>query len=222
MKPLFVVFEGLDGSGTSTQAQLLANRLKSEGQVHLTSQPSSGPIGQMIRSALAGRVRFMADEGIFDRQMAYLFAADRHDHLFNDVDGILATLRKGYHVVCTRYIFSSFAYHCHSDDDFDFVRSLNSPFPAPDAVIYIDVPVGLAAERVAQRSYPDRYENARKLEIVRRAYERGLQSFSGPLLRVAGGDEPHAIHARIVNFVDIVAQARMSSATYPDEAGRAL
>ncbi len=206
MKPLFVVFEGLDGSGTSTQAQLLADRLKLEGSVHLTSQPSSGPIGQMIRSALAGRVRFMADDEAFDRQMAYLFAADRHDHLFNDVDGILATLKKGLHVVCTRYTFSSFAYHCRSDDDFDFVRALNAPFPEPDAVIYIDVPVNLAAARVARRSYPDRYENARKLEIVRSAYERGLKCYSGPLLRVAGGDEPEAIHSRIIEFIGSVMQ----------------
>jgi len=162
MKPLFVVFEGLDGSGTSTQARLLASALtKITGLgAKLTSEPSAGPVGQMIRSAMAGRLRLSAEKSNFDRQMAYLFAADRNDHLYNDVDGVEKSLSEGKFVVSTRYFFSSFAYHCNHAEDWELVRLLNCRFPNPAITIYLDVPVEISLQRLSARSHLDAYENA--------------------------------------------------------------
>jgi dTMP kinase len=204
MTALFIVFEGLDGSGTSTQSRLLADYLKTSGEtrVHLTAEPSSGPIGQMIRTAMSGRLRFNQDEAAFDKQMAYLFAADRNDHLFNDTDGVVKLKQSGDHVISTRYFFSSYAYHCDTDEDFAFVRMLNAEFPDPDAVIYIDIAVDASTERLSERAHLDRYENSEKLTKVRRSYERGLACYSGPLLRVLGHEDPREIHDRIVAFID--------------------
>lgn len=204
MKPLFIVFEGLDGSGTSTQARLLVRYL-CEGlgaPAYLTSEPSGGPIGQMIRNALSGRLQFSSDERVYDQQLAYLFAADRHDHLWNDTDGVMRLLERGTHVVSTRYFFSSFAYHCRTEGELTFVRSLNAKFPDPDAVIFIDVGVDVSAGRLAERPHLDRYESVEKLHAVRSAYERSFEEYSGPLLRVDGAESADAIHARITTFID--------------------
>ncbi|WP_375286135.1 dTMP kinase [Sphingomonas sp.] len=204
MKPLFIVFEGLDGSGTSTQSRMLCEYLRTErGQkVQLTAQPSGGPVGQMIRSALSGRLRFSADEALYDRQLAHLFAADRHDHLWNDTDGVMRLLERGEHVVCTRYFFSSYAYHCRTEDDIAFVRALNADFPDPNAVIFIDVEVDTSAKRLAERASLDRYESEEKLVQVRAAYERSFDLYNGPLLRISGTEAPSAIHARVASFVE--------------------
>lgn len=208
MKPLFIVFEGLDGSGTSTQSRLLVKHL-CDGlgtRAHLTSEPSGGPIGQMIRSALSGRLQFSSDERVYDEQLAYLFAADRHDHLWNDTDGVMRLLERGSHVVSTRYFFSSFAYHCHTDAELAFVRSLNAKFPDPDAVIFIDVGVDVSAQRLAERPHLDRYESVEKLHAVRAAYERSFETYSGPFLRVDGTEPADAVHARITMFVESLLQ----------------
>src|SRR5438874_12719044 len=92
-KGLFIVFEGLDGSGSTTQANLLYERLVEHGRkAWLTSEPSSGPIRQLIRLFFSGRVVLPSDPAIRDRQFAYLFAADRFDHLHNATTGILRHL----------------------------------------------------------------------------------------------------------------------------------
>lgn len=203
MKPLFIVFEGLDGSGTSTQARMLVDHFRQvRGErAHLTTEPSGGPIGQMIRNGLSGRLHFSADETVYDQQLAYLFAADRHDHLWNDTDGVMKMLASGEHVVCTRYFFSSYAYHCKDEEDLAFVQSLNTRFPNPDAVIFIDIEAETSTDRLAERPHLDRYESPAKLRQVRKAYDRSFRDYSGPLLNVTGTDDPASIHAAIVGFI---------------------
>ena len=129
----FIVFEGLDGSGTSTQASMLEKRLTQEGaRCHLTSEPSGGPVGQMIRQAFKGRLRFSQSPERFDQQMAHLFSADRLDHLYNDWDGVVPMLERGISVISTRYFFSSYAYHCTREEDWALIKRLNCDFPNPD------------------------------------------------------------------------------------------
>ena len=100
----FLALEGIDGSGKSTQLQLLLERLRARGvECCGTREPSDGPVGAMIRQILTGRVT--AD----NRVIAGLFAADRLDHLVNRRDGILEQVRSGVTVVTDRYYFSSYA-----------------------------------------------------------------------------------------------------------------
>ncbi|MEN9567555.1 MAG: hypothetical protein RLZZ69_2751 [Cyanobacteriota bacterium] len=83
-KRLFIVFEGIDSSGKTTQAELLKNSLiANQEQAVISPEPSNGIIGNLIRQALKQRIIFSKEPELFDRQMAYLFAADRHDHLYN-------------------------------------------------------------------------------------------------------------------------------------------
>lgn len=200
VKPLFIVFEGIDGSGTSTQSSLLKKYFEENNErAVLTAEPSSGPIGHLLREGLKKRIIFSNDERKFNQQMAYLFAADRHDHLYNEIDGVFTLLEDGKHVICTRYYFSSLAYQ---DEEYELVYDLNKRFPKPDIVIYIDNPVELSLERIKDRAVKDVYENKEKLIKVKENYENIFSNYDGNLLIVKGDQPKEVIHTEIVQFIN--------------------
>lgn len=202
MKPMFIVFEGIDGSGTSTQALLLAKHLETLGYPAIvTTEPSTGPVGSLIREGMKKRVLFTNDKEKFDHQMAYLFAADRHDHLYNDVDGVFKLLRDGFTVISTRYYFSSYAYHCETEEDFDFVRSLNYKFPDPDLVIYLDNPIEVSIKRMENRSHQDVYENEEKLKTVSNNYKKIFSEYGGQVLQVRANLPVSDVHETIIKYM---------------------
>lgn len=208
MKGKFIVFEGLDGSGTSTQASLLRDYfLRLNDVAYLTSEPSDGPIGTMIRQAFKGRISFSKGDipsesgDLFDHQMAYLFAADRHDHLYNGVDGVFKHLNEGAIVISTRYFFSSYAYHCQSDSDFSLVEDLNSKFPNPDLVVYLKSSVEVSMNRINSRPFRDEYENEKKLRVVSENYDRIFSDYQGELLAIDATKDINEIHECIVGKV---------------------
>jgi dTMP kinase len=195
----FIVFEGLDGSGTSTQAALLEKRLNQEGmRCHLTSEPSAGPVGQMIRQAFKGRLRFTEVPNQFDRQMAHMFSADRFDHLHNEWDGVLPMLERGTTVISTRYYFSSYAYHCTSEEDWALVERLNRNFPNPDLLIYLRNPVSESVRRLQSRTTLDSYETEGKLSQVSINYDRILNSYLGPKVIIDATLQQNDIHELIM------------------------
>lgn len=204
-KGKFIVFEGLDGSGTSTQSQLLQNALLEKGEkVHLTCEPSPGPIGNMIRQAMQGRILFSKQDDEFDRQMAYLFAADRYDHLNNPVDGVLKLVNEGFYVISTRYFFSSLAYHVTDDDSSLLVERLNSDFPNPDLLIYLDNPVESSIKRLNSRTVLDKYEEENKLTIVSENYKNIISNYNGEKLVLSALDSKEKIHAEIITKVGFI------------------
>ena len=135
-KGVFIAFEGIDGSGKSTQIQLLTNRIQQEGiRCYQTCEPSGGPIGSLTRQILSGRIK--ADS----RVIATMFAADRLDHLLNDVDGIVRKVEEGICVITDRYYFSSYAYHS-TDVPMDWVIKTNEESAKvlrPDVTVFIDI-----------------------------------------------------------------------------------
>lgn len=198
----FIVFEGLDGSGTSTQAALLEKRLNQEGhRCHLTSEPSAGPVGQMIRQAFKGRLRFSQASARFDQQMAHLFSADRFDHLYNEWDGVMTMLGRGMTVISTRYFFSSFAYHCTSEEDWALVERLNCDFPNPDLLVYLRNPVAESLRRLQARATLDSYETPEKLSQVSANYDRILHGYPGQKIVIDATRPPDDIHEVIVQHL---------------------
>jgi dTMP kinase len=199
----FIVFEGLDCSGSTTQANYLYERLIAEGnRVLLTSQPSSGPVGHLIRLLFSGRVVLPPDRHIRDRQFAYLFAADRFDHLNNPTTGILKHLSDGVDVISTRYALSSLAYNVETDEEEAFVRRLNADFPEPDYLIFLDCPVELSIERVSiSRPNRDTYENRAKLTRAASNYRRILQAYDGLLLSVDASLPKEEVAAKVFAFI---------------------
>jgi dTMP kinase len=133
----FVVLEGLDGAGTTTQSRLLAERLRAEGRkVHLTAEPSTGPIGALIRQVLTGRIGGgRGGQDGFDRAaLALLFAADRKDHFHTEIAPKLAD---GVDVVCDRFTLSSLAYQGADLGDMGWVEALNAGAAATDVVVFL-------------------------------------------------------------------------------------
>jgi dTMP kinase len=196
---LFIVLEGIDGSGKSTQAELLKQYfLDRQESAIISSQPSNGIIGNLIRQALKQRIIFTKDPDLFDAQMAYLFAADRHDHLYNDIDGVFKSIASGWHVISTRYYFSSLAYNCHTPEQFDFVSQLNARFPNPDLTIYLDIPVDISLNRLQERSQIEIYETQAKLTKVRDNYQRIFSNYQGKILKIDGIKDAQIIHQEII------------------------
>ena len=160
----FIVIEGIDGSGTTTHCSLLAERLNKKGlPVHLTREPSDGPVGVLIRQILTGRVVVPGRNGARPptwATMAALFAADRLDHLEAE---ILPNLMDGVTVICDRYDYSSVAYQTVSsgggEEVTNWVRELNRRARRPDLTIVLDVTADVAKDRRGSRSgSPELYE----------------------------------------------------------------
>ncbi|BAZ43660.1 dTMP kinase [Chondrocystis sp. NIES-4102] len=202
MSKLFIVFEGIDSSGKSTQAELLKEYLIATGdKAIISSEPSNGVIGNLIRQALKRRILFSKDKDLFDEQMAYLFASDRHDHLYNDFDGVFKLIEKDYHVISTRYYFSSLAYNCESEEKLRFIQQLNARFPNPDITIYIDIPVEVALTRLQKRSSQEIYETQTKLTKVREQYQKIFTQYQGKYIHVDGTQSQEQIHQQIVEYI---------------------
>lgn len=151
-KPLnrgrFIVFEGIDGAGTTTQARLLTRWLERQGRVvHQTAEPSTGPLGNTLRQAMRRRLVGADGEALDPRAFAALFVADRADHLTGEIEPALA---RGEDVICDRYVLSSLAYQ-GLDADLDWVTALNAPMRSPDLTLFVDVDAEVAAERRAGR-----------------------------------------------------------------------
>ena len=160
----FIVLEGIDGCGKSTQIALLAERLRAEGrEVALTAEPTSSPSGKMLREALGGKDKRTACE------MAALFLLDRIYHNVSE-DGIGALLAKGVDVICDRYYYSSLAYQ-GSETDFEWVRAMNLDCPEirrPDLCIFLDLEPSVSLERIAaSRTSTEIYEKKELLEKFR-------------------------------------------------------
>ena len=204
---MFIAVEGIDGSGKDTQISLLVQWFTDINlPVLQTAEPSTGPIGCMIKNIFKNKSKIYddivvdANSHLFDKHMAILFAADRYDHLYNAETGIILDLNKGTNVVSGRYFMSSYAYHSSNSEDYDFVDSLNKNYIKPDLLIYLDCPVDIAMERINQRKTPkDSYEYAEKLTLVYNNYAKFLTNYREPVLKISATLPVDKIHQLIVN-----------------------
>jgi dTMP kinase len=186
MKNLFIAFEGIDGSGKSTQVKLLADKLTEKGhKVYTTHEPTAGPIGKMIRDIFNHRME--GDQ----RTIAALFVADRLEHLLNKTDGILQRLAEGYTVITDRYYFSSYAYHS-VHVEMDWVIAMNreaSKLLRPDLNIYIDISPEVSMQRIQKgRESVEMYETLENQKQVYTMYEKAfeLEKDNEMIFRVKG------------------------------------
>lgn len=167
-KGKFIAFEGIDGSGKSTQIQLLTKKLRDIGiYCYTTMEPTDSPIGSLIHQIMTGRIR------TDNRVIAGLFVADRLDHLLNEVDGVLAKILEGTTVITDRYYFSSYAYHS-VDVPMEWVIQANAQSKEilqPTVTIFIDVKPDTAIERIAKnRFHQELFEKKSRLIKVREKY----------------------------------------------------
>ena len=163
----FIVFEGTDGSGKSTQMKMLASYLNEMGaRCYSTHEPTDSPFGALLRNCLTGRVD--ADE----RAIAALFAADRLDHILNNVNGLKKKLEEGVNVLCDRYYLSSFAYN-GGFVPLEWVIELNRPAREalkPDLTVFLYLDAEDSMERVMGRGETERYETVERQKKIRKNY----------------------------------------------------
>ncbi len=173
---LFIAFEGIDGSGKSTQVKLLTENLKKAGhKIYFTFEPTDSPIGSVIRNILNHRIE--ADH----KTIAGLFLADRLDHLLNKTNGILKKLEEGFTVISDRYYFSSYAYHgAHMSIDWVIeANSLCADLLRPDLNIYIDVAPEIGIKRLnSGRNSADLFENIENLKKVKEKYFEAFEKLT--------------------------------------------
>ena len=190
---LFIVLEGPDGAGISTQAALLHSNLIARGlRAASTKEPTGGPIGSVVRQALAHRLVYPPNEPVGDDVMALLYAADRLDHLRADV---LPRLEAGVHVVCDRYRLSSYAYQGLTLGQ-DWVRTLNNRAIAPDLTFFIDVPPETSQQRIVARGgHIELYERDERLRPIYANYLSLIEAAKAEGERIITVDATPAIGA---------------------------
>lgn len=189
----FIVLEGIDGSGTTTQAARLAESLRAEGRrVVSTREPSAGPVGVVLRQALTRRL-----VGLSDRVLALLFAADRLDHLASVVEPALA---EGAVVISDRYLLSSLAYQ-GTRVGLAWVESLNAAARPADLTLFLEVDAGTAAQRRQVRGGAVELFDADEVQrAVGRAYGRVVRRHARTqrVMRVDGRGTPDEVAREIL------------------------
>ena len=160
----FIVFEGIDGSGTTTQINNMIKYCEKRNVKAIsTMEPTNSSIGLIIRSFLAKR------ESFFDETIIRLFATDRCEHIYGK-NGILQYINNDFLVFSDRYLFSSLAYQGFGKLK-DLVLRENNDFPLPSTLFFFDLPLEKAIMRIEERNRTKEiYENIDFLSKVRENY----------------------------------------------------
>jgi len=162
---LFIVLEGIDGAGTTTQTRLLVEHLCRSGRTAIaTAEPTDGEFGLLIRRILRGEVSARSEA-----EMALLFALDRLEHCRLVIG---PSVRAGKIVVCDRYYLSSLAYQA-LEAEMRWVREVNRAARVPDLTILIDIDPRVSLKRKTGQA--ERYERAELLDRVRANYFRAAE-----------------------------------------------
>ncbi len=190
---MFIVFEGLDGAGNTTQSRLLAEFLKGRGHdALLTKEPTQNPIGKIIRDVLQHRLKTSP------LALQLLFVTDRAHHFYSVID---PALKKGQIVVSDRYMFSTFAFGGLGVDE-ELLKELNEKFRIPDLTFIIDVPAEVAMERIksSRKGKPEFFEDVDKFKGIRANYLKLKDQF--PNVHVIDGNRPiEAVAADVQKIV---------------------
>jgi dTMP kinase len=192
-KGVFIVIEGLDGCGKTTQTKLLVEKLQGTHGAVYTAEPSRGSIGAFIRNSILYREK--RHSSVVE---ALLFAADRVEHVQKEV---LPALRQGKLVISDRYVYSSLAYQGAAGLSVEWIEKINEHALRPDLAIFIDVSPETVMRRLKpERSVMERLETQRK---VREIYLKFVEK--GDLVRIDGNKPKNAVaeemHATVLKFL---------------------
>ena len=201
---MFIVIEGADGAGTTTQSKLLADHFRAQGrEVVLTFEPTLSHVGQVARQAVT------AMEDIDERSVALLFAADRIEHCERVIRPALA---RGAFVICDRYVMSSLVYQTLSlfgspeaEGRFDWICQINSEAIRPDLTILLDVTPEVCLERIHERGGEvDEIETLENISMLRELYSEAydLTYFSRRMHAISSDGDQEDVFGHILNALE--------------------
>jgi dTMP kinase len=202
-----IVIEGIDGAGSTTQAEMVVAWLGRVGiPAAFTSEPSKGPIGATLRQHLARKIELGGPQA-----EALAFAADRMDHVTSE---IVPALARGTTVVSDRYYLSSLAYQALSCDP-AWLREINRFAVRPDLTVFLAVPVEVGVARFSGRATRERFEEDRaQLARIAAAYDAAIARLceEGEEIRIVDGTaSPDEVHAQVVRLVTGILRPRYPS-----------
>lgn len=190
---MFICVEGLDGSGKTTQAQMLTERLSQNYEAVYTAEPSRGKTGTFIRDCC-----LYEEKRLPTASEALLFAADRVEHVEGEVKPALA---EGKLVICDRYVYSSLAYQGSAGLSLAWIKKINAYALKPDFAVFIDVAPDRVLERLQRKK-----SVMETLEIQQKVREVYLKYVDRGELMLVDGDKPKdvvadALYSQVLSFL---------------------
>jgi dTMP kinase len=200
----FVVIEGIDGAGTTTQVAKLSDKLRADRKmpVRTTCEPSDGPVGTLVRQVLTGRIVAPGGRAPGWATMALLFAADRMDHVETEIEPFLAG---GGVMISDRYDASSLAYQSvmsgsGGSNAIEWIRSLNRYAMRPDLTIVLDVAPDLAGVRREARGEAAQLYEQNEVQRALAAFYKDLARHmpNDHVVQVDASGTIDEVHRRVV------------------------
>jgi len=189
-KGLFIVLEGIDGTGKTTQSLLLKSRIESRGiPVTCVREPTDGPWGQKIREiALNGR------KNITPEQELEYFINDREEDVR---DNIQPALDRNEVVITDRYYYSTIAYQSALGLKPEYIRAKNARFPIPDIVIIIEITPETSQIRINRHRGEQSNLGYEQIEFLKKV-KKGYDDLKDPnIIRINGDQDVDSVHDNI-------------------------
>lgn len=202
----FIVFEGIDGAGTSTQIEMLMNSPHAR-KFFPTAEPTNGETGRFLRRMLGGEFR------LDPRTAAYLFAADRCEHLWgtggDDFNGGIERICAGGKIVVSdRYLFSSIAYQSVTCGG-ELAKILQAPFPLPELLFFFKIAPEVSLSRIGGRGKREIYEEVEFLRKTEERYERAISEFEGTGMKIVTIDAAKTKEEVAAEIIGAISDAGM-------------
>lgn len=203
----FIVFEGIDGSGTTTLQKRVSDRLSRCAVSHrLDAEPTNSAVGRRIRALL--QTGNPAD-ALFNTALSALFSLDRAVHLYAS-DGIKSAVADTT-VLCDRYLFSTVAYQ-GLFGDFEEALAFNETFPLPEFLFFLDLPTTIALKRIENRGrQKEIYESAQLLENIAANYRKVIDRFRKTEMKIITLDAtlaPEILEEEVLRSLESLTKGR--------------
>lgn len=198
MESLFIVFDGLDGSGKGEMIKKLKGYLSGKGiNILVTKEPTDGYYGKEIREILKKE----KDPKMGAEKCLALFVADRKEHLINEIEPFLE--KDNSVVICDRYYYSTIAFQHAQGIDMEKVIFDNMSFRTPDITFILDLPAEIALERIGKRGEEkEKFEQLEFMKELRKNFLKLKDNLDDNIKIIDASESKKEVFERIKEGID--------------------